>query len=273
MRYYRNHIVDISIWPILVTFNILSLILSIFNDNNITIRIILFIISIIYWCYDIYIENIKGDHTIIVNKGIYIGLGLFIISEIAAFFSLFFSYFYNSLIPDILLGSNWPPLGISHYLNYDSIISIPLFNTLLLISSGFTITSLHNYYHYIHKSSTFIIGSLYLLTISLGILFICLQAYEYYEAIFTYTDSIYGSLFYSLTGFHGIHIILGTILLILSYFTSFFSHTASLYIKTINALHTITIADNKLFFFSAIYWHFVDIIWLFLFYFLYYFSL
>lgn len=260
MRFYRNHIVDISIWPILVTFNILSIILSILNNNNIYIRIILFFISILYWCYDIYIENLQGDHTSIVNKGIYIGLGLFIISEIAAFFSLFFSYFYNSLIPDILLGSSWPPFGIHIYYH-----SIPLFNTILLISSGFTITSLHNYYDIKKKLSKNIITFLYLCTIFIGILFITLQSYEYYDSSFTFTDSIFGSLFYSLTGFHGIHIIIGTLLLILSYLSIYLSHSSSLSLKHLS--------DNKLFFFSAIYWHFVDIIWLFLFFFLYFFSL
>jgi len=178
-----------------------------------------------------------GHHSDKVQKGLSIGFSLFILSEILVFFSFFFSYFYNSLIPSIELGSIWPAIGIIT-LDYKS---IPLLNTLLLFFSGITITSAHNF---MIANKKFLTIFYLFLTIFLGLIFSFFQFFEYLNASFTISDSFYGSSFFVLTGTHGLHIIIGTIFLIIALLRIYYNQ--------------LSINHHLNFSFSAIYWHFID---------------
>ena len=185
-----------------------------------------------------------------------LSLLLFILSEIMFFFGLFFSYFYARLFPVGILDGVWPikegiwpPAGIKTFDPWD----LPLMNTLILLLSGTTITWAHHALIY-NKKTDFLRALRY--TIILGILFTCFQAYEYHHAAFKFTDGVYASNFYMATGFHGVHVIVGTIFLIVCYIRGKKGHFFD--------------GKNHLGFdFAAWYWHFVDVVWLFLFIFLY----
>jgi cytochrome c oxidase subunit 3 len=251
MKYlHPYHIVGNSPWPFIISILMVDVIISIIMiiQNKIGGVLLLqwaFIsinIGIFLWVKEIIIEGIyKGEHTKKVTNNLLTGFILFVISEIAIFTSLFFAYFYNSLIPSIELGSNWPPIGIN-ILNPSS---IPLFNTALLYFSGITITISQNYLHSRYKFKS--LFYLYI-TIFLGISFSYFQYIEYIWAFYTISDSIYSSNFYMLTGFHGIHVIVGTILLIISLFRLLINH--------------FNIENHLSFTCSVIYWHLVDYIWL-----------
>lgn len=244
------HLVTPRPWPILISLSIFNNFICIsiwFSYLNylIVITIIPTILCIILWNRDIIREaTFQGCHTKKVFNGIQLGIILFIISEILFFFSFFWAYFHSSLAPNIEIGQLWPPLGIKSFNPFD----IPLLNTIILISSGLTIT----WSHHAIINNNFIErkNSLYL-TISIGIIFSILQLFEYNESPFTISDSVYGSTFFISTGFHGIHVIIGTLLL-------------SVRLIRINIKH---FSSNHHFGFEASiwYWHFVDVVWLFLF--------
>jgi len=180
------------------------------------------------------------NHTKAVLSGLRLGFILFIVSEVMFFFSFFWAYFHSSLSPNIEIGSQWPPYG------FDVIsLKLPAVNTLILLSSGCTITLCHIYLIQGNKERA--IEAL-LVTLLLALIFSAIQVYEYSNAPFSISDGIYGSVFYILTGFHGLHVIIGTIFI---------------------SIQLIRIIKNQLktpnlmgFDFSAWYWHFVDIIWL-----------
>lgn len=247
------HIVNFSPWPLMVSISLLYLLISIvlvFNNKEgyftlFILSISLLNISVYLWIEEIINEGVyKGEHTKRVQYNLFYGFILFVISEVSIFTSLFFSFFYNSLIPSVELGCDWPPLGIN-ILNPES---IPLYNTLLLYISGITITITQNYINKRNKDES--IWYLFF-TIFLGSVFSYNQYLEYKFASFTISDSIYSTCFYILTGFHGVHVIIGTILLIVSFLRLLFHQF--LY-KNPVGLNT-----------SAIYWHFVDYVWLVLF--------
>lgn len=258
------HIVTLSPWPLTTTISITSVILSIvFKAENITIlenfsplleekdgltiSIFSLIFSIFNWFYDIIIEgSYQGEHTKRIQKGITLGFILFVISEVCVFFGLFFAYFYNSLIPSVFIGSIWPPIGIIA-LNWKS---IPLYNTLLLLSSGVTITITQNEILSNNLKRTII----YLYsTLFFGITFLELQYFEFISSPFTIADSVFGSSFFILTGCHGLHIIIGLSLLSFTLFRLYFS----------SLLHPLQFS------LAAIYWHFLDAVWLFIYIILY----
>lgn len=249
------HLVQVSPWPLTTGLTVGSLLLGnvllfhnkLFGKELIIISIISLVYSIYYWSKDIIIEGAyRGEHTKKVQKGLYLGFILFVLSEVCVFFSLFFAYFYNALIPSIEVGGVWPPIGIIT-LDYKS---VPLLNTLILLSSGFSITACHNYI--LNRDYNYSI--LYLIiTIFLGVIFIYFQYFEYFNSSFTISDSNFGSSFFILTGCHGLHIIIGTSLLLLTLFR--FSHFSN--------LHHVQFSS------SAIYWHFLDAIWLLLYFILY----
>jgi len=249
---YSYHIVTASPWPLTTSISLFSLLLGnvLLFQNKIggleisTCSFFSLILSGWFWFKDIIIESTyKGEHTEKVQKGISLGFLLFVISEICVFFSLFFAFFYNALVPGIETGGLWPPIGIIT-LDYKS---IPLLNTLILLSSGFSITACHNYIINKHYSNSFFF---LFLTIFLGLVFSFFQYIEYFSSFFTLTDSVFGSSFFILTGCHALHIIVGTLMLLFSLFRLSFSHFSNF--RHLN------------FSFSAIYWHFVDAVWLFL---------
>lgn len=254
---HSYHMVMNSPWPITTTITIFSTLLGsilVFQNKKYgtelaIISTIGLIYSIYYWCKDIIIEGTyKGEHTESVQKGLNLGYILFIFSEVLVFFALFFAYFYNALIPSIELGSIWPPLGIIS-LDYKA---VPLLNTIILLSSGFSITASHNYLlnRDYRKSIYYLI-----ITIFLGIIFLYFQYFEYFHSFFTISDSVFGSSFFLLTGAHGLHIVLGTTFLFFTSLRFLFSHLSNSHHLQFSA--------------AAIYWHFLDAVWLFLYFILY----
>jgi len=172
---------------------------------------ILCLILVIYqWWRDISREGaIQGLHTSIVELGLRWGMALFIVSEIFFFVSFFWAFFHRRLAPNVEVGSLWPPFGIVAFNPFQ----VPLLNTIILISSGVRVTWAHhslmsgNYTQTTHGLA---------ITVVLGIYFTMLQGLEYFEARFTFADSVYGSTFFIATGFHGLHVIVGTLFLIVT---------------------------------------------------------
>ena len=160
------------------------------------------------------------------------------------FYFFFWAFFHRSLAVNVELGNEWPPLGILAF----SPFGVPLLNTVILLSSGVRVTWAHH--RLISGNHTQTKVSL-ALTVLLGVYFTILQGAEYYEARFTFADSVYGSTFFLATGFHGIHVIVGTIFLTIC----------------LVRLNSFNFRFNHHFGFEAAawYWHFVDVVWLFLF--------
>lgn len=244
------HLVSVSPWPLTGALGALFLTLGtvqcFHSSNNILIKIGVFTIALtIYqWWRDVTREStFQGRHSFKVSKGIRWGIILFITSEIFFFISFFWAFFHSSLSPNIELGISWPPKGIYPF----NPLKIPLLNTIILLSSGVTITWAH---HALLKNNFSQINQSLLITISLGIYFTILQGYEYLEASFSIADSIFGASFFIATGFHGLHVIIGTIFIIVSASRGYALHFSS----------------NHHFGFEAAawYWHFVDVVWLFL---------
>ena len=198
------HLVTISPWPILVSFSLLNLtigaVLSMhgYGDFTFIVGLVSTSLGMLLWFRDIILEaTYLGCHTTQVQKGLTIGVILFIVSEVFAFLSVFWAFFHSSLSPSVEIGGVWPPQGIEAL----SAFGIPLLNTFLLLSSGSTITYGH---HALIKGDRkkAIIGGL--LTIILAIVFTALQYVEYFNATFTITDSVFGTTFYASTGLHGL---------------------------------------------------------------------
>jgi len=207
--------------------------------------LILLASTFFFWLRDVVREaTYQGYHTKKVIKGLKLGMVLFIISEICFFLAFFWAYFHSSLTPAIELGAIWPPKGIIILDPWN----VPLLNTVLLLSSGATVTWTH--FSTIAGNRREAILSLSL-TIIFALLFTILQGYEYYEAGFTIADGVYGSTFFMATGFHGFHVIIGTIFLSVTLIRLIQYHLTNLHHFGFEA--------------AAWYWHFVDVVWLFLF--------
>lgn len=138
--------------------------------------------------------------------GLKIGFILFVVSEIMLFFAFFWAFFHSSINPCIEIGSIFPPEG----LHLIPVLEFPLFNTLLLINSGISVTWAHRAFSLCSYKEA--IDS-FLITIFMGFLFLSLQLYEYYEAPFEFSDSVYACSFYMLTGLHGFHVFVGVVFL------------------------------------------------------------
>nr|ALO77062.1 cytochrome c oxidase subunit 3 [Priacma serrata] len=244
------HLVDYSPWPITGAIGAMTLtagIIQWFHQLDIKLFILgtsIIMLTMIQWWRDITREGtFQGMHTSPVTLGLRWGMILFITSEIFLFISFFWSFFHSSLAPTIELGTIWPPKGI---IPFDPT-QIPLLNTLILLSSGITVTWAH---HSIMENNFKQTTQALSLTIILGLYFSTFQAYEYIEAPFTIADSIYGSSFFMATGFHGIHVIIGTSFLLVCLMRHKKNHFSSIHHFGFEA--------------AAWYWHFVDVVWLFL---------
>jgi len=249
-KFHPFHIVSLSPWPIIgaiSAWNFTSIIAIsfIFKISTIffTSIIIITIISIIWW-KDVSRESTyQGFHQFIVENGLKIGIILFIASEIIFFTSFFWSYFHSRISPNIEIGQNWPPILIK---SFDPI-NVPLLNTIILVSSGVSVTwSHHAIVSNYKKEANFRLT----ITCLLGVYFTILQGIEYIQAEFSIADSAYGSTFFIATGFHGIHVLIGTTFLLTSLYR----------INSLNNSPTHIIGFEL----AAWYWHFVDIVWLFL---------
>lgn len=197
------------------------------------------------WWRDIIREGtFEGQHTSIVQLGLRFGRVLFIVSEVRFFFAFFWAFFWAALSPTPEIGAVWPPKGIEVLSAWE----VPFLNTLILLSSGASVTWAHHAIVAGYRDQA--IQGL-LLTIALAVAFTALQAFEYVNAGFTISDGIYGSTFYRATGFHGFHVFIGT---------CFLTVCLARLVK-----YHFTREHHFGFEAAAWYWHFVDVVWLFLF--------
>ncbi len=198
------------------------------------------------WWVEVIREAKAGDHTPVVQLHLRYGMILFIASEVMFFLAWFWAFFDSSLFPSTVeaVGGQWPPKGIEVLDPW----GYPLLNTMILLCSGTTVTWAHH--SLIHGDREGLKLGL-LLTIALGIVFSCVQAYEYIHAPFAFKGNIYGATFFMATGFHGFHVLVGTIFLIICY------------LRAVRG--DFTPRQHFGFEAAAWYWHFVDVVWLFLF--------
>nr|YP_009307196.1 cytochrome c oxidase subunit III [Aphis craccivora]AOR53737.1 cytochrome c oxidase subunit III [Aphis craccivora] len=243
-------ILNLSPWPILMALNTFNLMISNimilnfkFNSISLINFLMIIFISMLWWRDVIRESTFQGNHNFFIMNLIKFSMILFIISEMFLFISFFWNFLHNSLAPSIELGLNWPPKNITFF----NPLLIPLLNTIILLTSSFTVTLTHFYLLNNSKKKTIIFMNL---TIILSMYFLILQALEYNQATFTFSDSIFGSSFYMATGFHGLHVIIGTIFLMINLLRMLKLH--------FSFIHHIS------FELAAWYWHFIDIIWLFL---------
>lgn len=250
---HTYHLVDPSPWPLLASFGALMLTTGgvmymhkFFGGVDLLLTGFSLILYVMYvWWRDIIREaTFEEQHTFSVQRGLRLGMLLFIVSEIMFFFGFFWSFFHSSLAPAYNIGGIWPPQNIDPI----ETLGIPLTNTFFLLSSGATVTWAHHAI-IVRAKKQALVGLF--LTLILATLFTILQGLEYYEAPFNISDSIFGSCFYLLTGFHGFHVFIGTLSLFVSFLRIVFNHFTSTHHFGFES--------------AAWYWHFVDFVWLFLF--------
>ena len=251
---HQYHILPPSIWPLIGSFAALAMAAGgimwmhdvagggyVFFAGLIAVLFVMF-----SWWADVIREAHSGDHTPIVQLHLRYGMILFIASEVMFFVAWFWAYFNAALFPSPVesIGGTWPPKGMEVLDPF----GYPLLNTLILLCSGTTVTWAHH--SLIHGDRDGLIKGLWA-TIGLGLVFTGVQAYEYAHAPFGFADNIYTSAFFMATGFHGFHVIVGTIFLIVCLVRAYKGH----------------FRPEQHFGFEAAawYWHFVDVVWLFLF--------
>lgn len=241
------HLVTLRPWPIIASMSFLRFILRViiivreFINSLFILSSVILILSSYLWGRDINREgSCLGDHNSQAIKGFKVGIILFILSECFFFFGMFWSYFHLAEAPAVELGGIWPPQGI---MTFDPI-GIPFLNTILLVSSGISVTWTH---HAIEKRKFSERIKSLIFTVILGITFTSFQLIEYYTAGFTFSCSAYSSIYFLGTGFHGLHVLIGRVLLIIC--------LMRFRKKLISANHRIGFEC------SVWYWHFVDIVW------------
>lgn len=248
------HLLDLSPWPLLIVINVYLFIMSMLSYLNgylfslymLAYGFIALLLIFSFWLYDIIIEaSYLGYHTNEVSRGLILGFIFFVLTEVMLFFSLFWAYFHSAFNPTYLI---WPPIGIDLINPW----SIPLLNTFLLFYSGISATWAHH--SFINKIKNNTIYGL-LIAILLGVIFFILQIFEYLHSTYDITDSVYGSSFFMTTGAHGLHVVIGVIMLIITLSRVYLFHNPTL-----------------LFDISLLYYHFVDVVWILLFILIYYIS-
>ncbi|MEZ5998952.1 MAG: cytochrome c oxidase subunit 3 [Hyphomonas sp.] len=271
------HLVNPSPWPLIGSVAVMTTALGAVNFMKglfgmekgtwwlLALGFAMIIWVMIGWWREVIKEGRIGDHTPVVSIGLRYGMILFIASEVMFFVGWFWSFFEfaiyhadrvgahwdaaNPLYADALSKfKNWPPVGVETFDPFH----LPLINTLILLLSGTTVTWAHHALQHNERQSA-MVGLLF--TILLGMGFTALQVFEYSHAQFTYDGTLYGSAFFMATGFHGAHVVIGTIFLIVCL------------IRLI--MGGMTPTKHLGFEFAAWYWHFVDVVWLFLFAFVY----
>ena len=263
------HIIDPSPWPLIGSIGALTMAIGgvvwmqTLKDAGATTMgmsgpwvFIVGLLIVLYTMYGWWADTIKeahgGDHTPVVSLHLRYGMIMFIASEVMFFVAWFWAFFDAALYPDEAVqaarvahtGGTWPPTSISVI----DPLHLPLFNTVTLLLSGTTVTWAHH--ALLEGDRKGLIWGLFL-TIVLGVIFTAVQAYEYAVAPFAFAESIYGATFFMATGFHGFHVLVGTIFLIVCLLRSMQGH----------------FTEKQHFGFEAAawYWHFVDVVWLFLF--------
>jgi cytochrome c oxidase subunit 3 len=206
----------------------------------------LLLLTFFGWWRDVVRESRSGvHHTEVVNHGLRIGFLLFIASEVMFFFAFFWAFF-NASVPAInqIAHEVWPPEGVIPFETF----GLPFLNTLILLTSGATVTIAHHAVRSGEREKMiFWTGA----TVVLGFIFLACQAYEYSHAAFGFRDGIYSSTFFMATGFHGFHVFVGACFLAVCFFRARSGH--------------FTPDKHVGFEAAAWYWHFVDVVWLFLF--------
>lgn len=255
--YHPFHLVTPSQWPALITTGIgnlfICLALAWHSTDN---KYLLFMaishigVSMYFWLKDIITESTyMGDHTSLVQKGIYLGFILFVISEIFFFIAIFWGFFHSAIAPVIELGGFYPAFGI------DSIdpFELPLINTVILLTSGATVTFGHHFLLRGNRKEG-LLGAFF--TVLAALIFSIFQYIEYVVSTFTISDGIYGSSFFFSTGFHGIHVLIGTIFIAIG----------------LIRLYNYELTDSRHLGYECgiVYWHFVDVVWIFLYISIYY---
>jgi len=245
------HLVEASPWPATGSARGLLLAGGIaiwfhgFGLSGLLLALPLTLLTILQWWRDVSREaTFIGHHTTPVVSGLRWGIILFITSEVIFFFGFFWAFFHRSLSPTPELGCCWPPSGITPINPF----SVPLLNTAVLLASGVTVTWAH---HRMLEAARIEAIQRLRLTVILGLYFTFLQAGEYWEASFTIADRVFGATFYIATGFHGLHVIIGTSFLAVCLFRL--------------TLHHFSPSHHFGFEAAAWYWHFVDVVWIFLF--------
>ena len=260
-KHHDYHLVNPSPWPIVGSISAFILAVGAIGwmHHMYTGAPIVFgigVIGVLYtmvaWWSDVIREANGGDHTRVVQLHHRYGMILFIASEVMFFVAWFWAYFSSSLFPndvhqvarDALFGGVWPPKGIETFDPWH----LPLLNTLILLTSGTTVTWAH---HALLEGDRKGLKWGLILTIILGAVFTCVQAYEYSHAAFGFRGHIYGATFFMATGFHGFHVLVGTVFLAICLMRAYAGQ--------------FTPTQHLGFEFAAWYWHFVDVVWLFLF--------
>lgn len=269
------HIVSVSPWPLLTSLAALALTtggvayMHLYQHGGklLLLGLVLLCLSLIGWWRDVLREKHQGMHTLAVQRGLRLGVILFILSEVMFFFAFFWAYFHASISPTVEIGSVWPPAGIVPVGPW----GLPAVNTLILLTSAVYLTAAHNACATeidmdgddiaLRATDKELITHLVESTLLLALLFLMAQFNEYIEAPFSISDSIYGSTFFMTTGFHGFHVFVGGLFIavqqlrLLGLFGEDFA--------PISKEHHIGFEA------AAWYWHFVDVVWLFLFVFVY----
>jgi cytochrome c oxidase subunit 3 len=249
------HLVDPSLWPLTGALSAGLTVVGIVQAAHFGTYIFLYlglagVLSTMFlWWRDVLAESrTPGVHTAIVRLGLRYGMILFIASEVMFFVGFFWAYFHFALFPEHVLGTStpsWPPAGITTFNPF----GLPFLNTMMLLLSGCTVTWAH---HALIEGNrrNLILGLT--LTVILGLLFTTCQAIEYSEAPFAFSGGgIYPAIFFLATGFHGFHVIVGTIFLAVCLARA--------------SAGQFTPERHFGFEAAAWYWHFVDVVWLFLF--------
>jgi len=311
MQRHKFHLVTRSPWPFLTSLSVLGFLVNVvtyihfgsdWDLQKLIVSLFILLTFMFSWWTDVVREaTFIGDHTRIVQKNIMYGMILFIVSEVMFFFSFFWAFFHSSVAPVVEIGCVWPPVGIECV----DPRKFPLIGTLLLISSGFSVTLAHDemcevtarkknrwmytFFRNLKKGSRLVdvwsfilqaapentdfskcqyyvdyylrtkIKFLYwlfrgrrlvrislIVTILFSFCFLACQYEEYSTAPFTIADGIYGTTFYMTTGFHGFHVIIGTIFLIVCLFR----------VRHFTSNHHVGLIT------AAWYWHFVDVVWI-----------
>jgi len=245
------HLVDPSAWPFIgsIAAFVMAVGAVLYMHAEIGWVLILGFLGVLGtmagWFWEVIKEaEYRGFHNPVVQVGMRFGMALFIASEVMFFVAWFWAYFNAALFPSEQIGAQWPPPGIQTFDTWD----LPFLNTLILLMSGITVTWAH---HALREGDRkhFLQGLG--LTIGLGICFTGVQIFEYSHAAFGFREGIYPSTFFMATGFHGFHVLVGTIFLIVCFLRGRAGHFK---------------ADHHFGFEAAAwYWHFVDVVWLFLF--------
>jgi len=247
------HLVDPSPWPLIAAFSAFMLtfggVLSMhgYVGGNFLVKFGFLMVLFMMFCWwrDIIREGtLEGQHTLSVQAGLRMGVLLFIVSEIMFFVAFFWAFFHSSFNPSQEIGGVWPPV----FLVILDPWRVPLLNTTLLLTSGASVTWAHHAIVWGNKTHACVA---LIITILLAAIFTSLQVLEYTTASFSISDSVYGATFYMATGFHGFHVIVGTCFLFICLIRLYFNHFTREHHFGFEA--------------AAWYWHFVDVVWLFLF--------